>query len=145
MNKDHGYAIRIIRLRQQEAGSGPHVFAADHVDESEPNLVQTAVRQERRREIRRQWKTLIANFDRIPLERVNEPEAGFDRRRITAATKVDNRSYRNPVALNRFEPRWRRARGNAPMYANQCSSQLPESDTACSPLLGFNFRVSRIS
>jgi hypothetical protein len=44
MNKNNGYPIRIIRFRQQQSGSIPHVFAVDHVDESEPEFVQTAVR-----------------------------------------------------------------------------------------------------
>src|SRR5271165_4477422 len=91
MNKNNGYPIWIIRLRQQEAGSNPHVFAPNHVDESEPELVQTAVRQQRRRK--------------------------------TGATKVDNRSHRNPVTAGRFEPRRLRAPGDATMNTNECSSQ----------------------
>src|SRR6516165_8457188 len=123
MNKNNGHPIRIIRLRQQEAGSIPHVFTPNHVDKSEPELVQTAVRQQRRRKIRCQWKTLAANFDRVLVERVNEAEAGFDRRRVTGPTKVDNRSYRNPVTGGRFEPRRLQAEGNATMNTNECSSQ----------------------
>src|SRR5260370_39866412 len=102
MKKNNGYPIWIIGLRKQEAGSIPHVFAPNHVDESKPELVQTAVRPQRRRKIRCQWKTLAANFDRILVERVNEAKASFDRRRITGPTEVDNRSYRNPVTAGRF-------------------------------------------
>src|SRR5580704_2524065 len=123
MNKNNGYPIWIIRLRQQEPGSIPHVFAPNHVDESKPELVQTAVRPQRRRKIRCQWKTLAANFDRILEERVNEANASFDRCRITGSTKVDNRSYRDPVTACRFEPRRRRAGGDATMNTNECSSE----------------------
>src|SRR6266481_4115371 len=123
MNKNNGHPVRIIRFSQQEAGSIPHVFASNHVDESEPELVQTAVRQQRRRKIRCQWKTLAANFDRIPVERVNEAEAGFDRRHITRATKVDNRSYGNSITAGWFEPRRRRAGGDGTMNTDECSSQ----------------------
>src|ERR1700730_2626688 len=115
----YGDLVRIIRFNQQEAGSIPHVFAPNHVDESKPELVETAVRQQRRRKIRSQWKPLAANVDPILVERVNEAEAGFDRCRITGATKVDNRSYRNPVTAGRFEPRRRRAAGNATMNTNE--------------------------
>src|SRR5438046_2853563 len=122
MDKNYGYPIRIIRFKQQKAGRISHVFAPDHVNESEPELVQTAVRQQRRRKVRRQWKTLAANFDRTPPPRVNKAEAGFERRRVTEATKVDDRSYRNPVTLGRFEPRRLRAEGDSTMNANECSS-----------------------
>ena len=88
MNKNHGYAIGIIGFSQQESGSGPRVLAADHVDESEPKLVQTAVRQQRRREIRRQWKTLVANLHLIPLARVDETKTRVYPGRVTKATEL---------------------------------------------------------
>ena len=107
MNKDHRYVIEIISFRQKETRSASHVFAADHDDESAPKLVHPAKGQCRRREVCRQTKTLVADLDRVSLARVNQAEAGINRFRWTPAAKVDNRSYRNPEAVGRFERRRR--------------------------------------
>src|SRR5580700_10118606 len=132
MNKNNGDPIRIIRLSQQKAGSIPHAFASNHVDKSDPELVQTAVRQQRRRKIRCQREALVTNFDRVLVERVNEAQAGFDRGLLTG-TKVDNGSYRKPVTAGWFEPRQWRAGKNATTNTNECSSQPRDQNSFFPP------------
>src|SRR6516225_11087679 len=101
----------------------PHVFAPDHVDESKPQLVQTAKRQQRRPKIRRQRMMSSGNFDHIALPRVNQAKAGFDRGRIGRTTEVHGRRHRNPVTAGRLKPWWRPTGGKAMVDTYERSSK----------------------
>ena len=122
MNKNHGYAIRVIWFRQQKPGGIPHSLGANHVNEPEPKLANTTEGQDGRREIRGQRKPLTVDLNPIPAERVNEPEPGIDRGSFTPPAEIDDRSYRNPEALGRLEPGRRRARWSTPVDTDQCPS-----------------------
>jgi len=78
---------------------------------------------------------LASDLSRINLARVNELEPNFDRRTFsgTSGTKVDDRSYRNPITVSGFQSRRWQAWGNAPTNANERSSKPRNDNRFLSP------------
>ncbi len=70
MDKDHRDFLGVIGLQEEQPGRSAHILTSHHIDETNPNFVDSPIRSFAGGVISGQRKTFSLHFDMVDLGRI---------------------------------------------------------------------------